>query len=160
MIHPVNGVFDVVVVQSSPSEAFPQNSSSLSGRPVYTVYLQVGSAKEWILQYCVPNGMAGPIQAGNLVKLGNPTPLAAPYPVMTMRPPGDWRKGNGYLLVHGFLDTSGRFRDLAVVPDRDTSANQGEALLEYLAQWEFRPALQDGRPVMVEVVLAVPPGQV
>ncbi|MBI2681440.1 MAG: hypothetical protein HYX25_10615 [Candidatus Solibacter usitatus] len=160
MIHPVNGVFDVVVVQSSPSEAFPQNAASLSGRPVYTVYLQVGSAKEWILQYCVPNGMSGPIQAGNIVKLGNPTPLAAPYPVTTLRPPGDWRKGNGYLLVHGFLDTAGHFRDLSVVPDPDSSSNQGEALLEYLAQWEFRPALQDGRPVLVEVMLAVPPGQV
>ncbi len=160
MIHPVNGVFDVVVVQSSPSEAFPQNSASLSGRPVYTVYLQVGSAKEWILQYCVPNGMSGPIQAGNIVKLGNPTPLAAPYPVTTLRPPGDWRKGNGYLLVHGFLDTAGRFRDLSVVADPDNASNQGESLLEYLAQWEFRPALQDGRPVLVEVVLAVPPGQV
>jgi len=160
MVHPVDGIFDVVVVQSSPSEAFPQNSASLSGRPVYTVYLQVGSAKEWILQYCVPNGMSGPIQAGNVVKLGNPTPLAAPYPVMTMRPPGDWRKGNGYLLVHGFLDTSGRFRELAFVPDPDNPSNQGEALLQYLAQWEFRPALQDGRPVLVEVMLAVPPGQV
>jgi hypothetical protein len=35
-----------------------------------------------------------------------------------------------------------------------------DALLQYLSYWEFRPALQDGRPVKVEVILAVPPDHV
>ena len=156
IIHPTNGVFDVVVVQSSASQAFPEGAEALSGRPIYTVYLQVGASKEWILQFCVPN-VAGPIQTGGLVKLGNPEPVGAPYPTVTVRPPEDWQHGSEYLLVHGFLDESGHFREMKLLPSQEPAAPTTSALLEYLAYWEFRPALQDGRPVKVEVILAVPP---
>lgn len=156
VIHPSNGVFDVVVVQSSASEAFLEGADALSGRPIYTVYLQVGASKEWILQYCVPN-MAGPMQSGNVVKLGNPETVGAPYPTVTVRPPEDWSHGDDYLLVHGFLDESGRFREMKILQSSQPKSPTTDALLQYLAYWEFRPALQDGHPVRVEVILAVPP---
>ena len=156
VVHPSNGVFDVVVVQSSASETFPERTDALSGRPIYTVYLQVGAPKEWILQYCVPN-MAGPIQSGNVVNLGNPEPVGAPYPTVTVRPPEDWQHGNDYLLVHGFLDESGRFREMKILQSSQPTSPTTDALLQYLSYWEFRPALKDGRPVKVEVLLAVPP---
>ena len=156
VIHPSNGVFDIVVVQSSASETFPERADALSGRPIYTVYLQVGAPKEWILQYCVPN-MSGPIQSGNVVNLGNPEPVGAPYPTVTVRPPEDWRHGADYLLVHGFLDESGRFREMKILQSSQPISPTSDALLQYLSYWEFRPALQDGRPVKVEVILAVPP---
>ena len=81
------------------------------------MYLQVGAPREWILQYCVPN-RAGPVQTGGLVKLGNPEPVRAPYPMVTVRPPEDWRHGSDYVLVHGFLDESGRFRDMTILTSR------------------------------------------
>jgi hypothetical protein len=158
IIHPNNGVFDIVVVQNSTSETFPDAAAALSGRPIYTVYLQVGASKEWVLQFCVPE-MAGPVQAGGLVKLGKPAPIGAPYPMVTVRPPEDWQHGSEYLLVHGFLDESGRFRDLRILPSHEPTLPTTSALLEYLAYWEFRPAVRDGRPVKVEVILAVPPDQ-
>ena len=156
VIHPNNGVFDIVVVQSSTSETFPDVAAALSGRPIYTVYLQVGASREWVLQFCIPD-MAGPVQTGGLVTLGKPAPVGAPYPMVTVRPPEDWQHGSDYLLVHGFLDESGRFRDLRILPSRESSPSMNSALLEYLAYWEFRPAVRDGRPVRVEVILAVPP---
>ncbi len=156
VIHPNNGVFDIVVVQPSSSETFAEGADALSGRPIYTVYLQVGAPKEWILQYCVPN-MAGPMQSGSVVKLGNPESMGAPYPTVTVRPPEDWRHGAEYLLVHGFLDESGRFREMKILQSSQPMSPTTDALLQYLAYWEFRPALQDGRPVKVEVILAVPP---
>jgi hypothetical protein len=156
VVHPSNGVFDVVVVQSSASETFPERADALSGRPIYTVYLQVGAPKEWILQYCVPN-MAGPMQSGNIVALGNPDSVGAPYPTVTVRPPEDWSHGTDYLLVHGFLDESGRFREMKILQSSQPRSPTTDALLQYLAYWEFRPALQDGHPVKVEVILAVPP---
>lgn len=159
VLHPSNGVFDVVVVQSSGAEAFPEATAALSGRPIYTVYLQVGAPKEWILQYCVPN-MAGPIQTGNFVSLGNPAPVGAPYPMVTIRPPEDWQHGSGYLLIHGFLDEAGRLRNMTMLSNHQPSSPTTGAILEYLAYWEFRPAVVDGRPVKVEVILAVPPDQV
>jgi len=158
ILHPTNGVFDIVVVQSSTSETFSEGAEALSGRPIYTVYLQVGAPREWILQYCVPN-MAGPVQTGGLVKLGNPEPVRAPYPMVTVRPPQDWRHGGDYLLVHGFLDESGRFRDMTILASRAPTEPAIDALLQYLGYWEFRPAVLDGRPVKVEVILAVPPDQ-
>ena len=71
IIHPNNGVFDIVVVQTSTSESFPDAAAALSGRPIYTVYLQVGATKEWVLQFCVPD-KGGPVQTGGLVSLGKP----------------------------------------------------------------------------------------
>ena len=99
------------------------------------------------------------MQAGNIIKLGSPAPVSAPYPMVTVRPPEDWRYGSEYLLVHGYLDTTGRFRDLRILPAQQARPSYSEALLQYLAYWEFRPAAQDGVPVMVEVILAVPPDQ-
>ena len=156
IIHPNNGVFDIVVVQTSTSETFPDAATVLSGRPIYTVYLQVGAAKEWVLQFCVPDG-SGPIQTGGLVQLGKPAPIGAPYPMVTVRPPEDWQHGSDYLLVHGFLDESGRFRDLRILPGESPASPTTSALLDYLGYWEFRPAVRDGRPVRVEFILAVPP---
>jgi len=156
VLHPAGGVFDVVVVQTSNSEAFSAGADALSGRPIYTVYLQVGAPKEWIMEYCLPNG-AGPAQTGNIVSLGNPEPVAAPYPTVTVRPPEDWRHGSDYLLVHGFLDESGRLRDMKILASENPQAPLSDAVLQYLPYWEFRPAVVDGHPVKVEVILAVPP---
>ncbi|PYT28705.1 MAG: hypothetical protein DMG57_13780 [Acidobacteria bacterium] len=158
VLHSSNGVFDVVVVQSSSSVGFQEAAQALSGRPIYTVYLEVGAPKEWVLQYCLPNNK-GPIQTGNIIQLGSPAPVSAPYPMVTVRPPEGWRYGNEYLLVHGYLDTAGRFRDLRILPAHQARPSYSEALLQYLTHWEFRPAAQDGQPVMVEVILAVPPDQ-
>ena len=101
--------------------------------------------------------MAGPVQTGGLVSLGKPAPIGAPYPMVTVRPPEDWQHGSDYLLVHGFLDESGHFREMKLLPSQEPTAPTTSALLEYLAYWEFRPALQDGHPVKVEIILAVPP---
>ncbi len=159
ILHPADGVFDVVVVQTSNAEAFSEGADALSGRPIYTVYLQVGAPKEWIMEYCLPNS-SGAVQTGGLVNLGNPDPVTAPYATVTVRPPEDWRHGSDYLLVHGFLDESGRLRDMQVLASQNPQDPFAGAVLDYLPYWEFRPAVVDGHPVKVEVILAVPPDRV
>ncbi len=154
MVHPTNAVFDVVVVQTSPIEGLPESAGALSGRPVYSVFLQVGAPKEWIMQYCVPGeGGQDLVSNGGVVRLGNPSPLAAPYPRVTLLPPIQTRAGS-YLMIHGFLDENGRFRDLRVL--RSMDAEESKTVLPVLEQWEFRPAVREGRPVRVEILLAVP----
>ena len=154
MVHPNNGFFDVVV-QSSAADAFPESVGRMTGKPIYTVYLEVGGRKEWIMQYCIPqtNGPARQVSA-NLVHLGNPAPIKAPFPLITVRPPDELHR-ESYVLIHGMVDTSGRFQELQVITS--AAGHRAERILAYLAQWEFRPATQDGRPVLVEVILAVPP---
>jgi hypothetical protein len=154
MLHPSNGTFDVVVVQSSPSEAFPETGTALSGRPIYTVYLQVGARKEWILQYCIPRAQGVQV-SGSVVQLSNPAPVRAPYPWVTYRPPILLQPGSGYILVHGFVDTIGRFKELSVL--RGGGPQLRELVLGSLAKWEFRPATRDDRPVLVEILLTIFP---
>jgi hypothetical protein len=155
IVHPASGVFDVVV-QSSGLEGFPESAGVLTGKPIYSVYLNVGAPKEWILQYALPAGdAASPEVSGGVVRLGNSSPLTAPYPHLTFRPPIKARTGSSYVMVHGFLDGNGRFEGLKVLGT--TTAEEAPQILTVLERWEFRPAMQDGQPVRVEILLAIAP---
>ena len=157
--HPNDAVFDIVVMQSSSQDAFPESAGVLSGRPVYTVYLQVGAPKAWIMQYCVPKEVdQGPRVAGGAVYLGSAAPLKAPSPRLTLLPPVTMLPRTSYIMVHGFLDKSGQFKDLTVL--RAPEGEIAEMLLPQLRLWVFRPATRDGVPVMIEVLLAIPPQEV
>ena len=151
--HPPGGVFDVVVVQPGPIEGFPESSGALSGRPVYSVFLKVGAPREWILQYCVPAEDQSAVVSGGVIRLANPSPVTAPYPRVTYLPPLRPRPG-AYLMIHGFLDAGGRFQRLEVL--RAADREEGAAVLPVLDRWEFRPAMREGRPVEVEILLAIP----
>lgn len=151
--HPPGGVFDVVVVQPAPLEGFPESSGALSGRPVYSVFLRVGAAKEWILQYCVPGEDQTMVVSGGVVRLSSPAPVAAPYPRVTYLPPIQRRAG-GYMIVHGYLDAEGRFRQLEVL--RAADREEASTVLPILERWEFRPATRNGQPLSVEILLAIP----
>ncbi len=153
IVHPAGGVFDVVV-QSGGLEGFSESSGILSGRPVYSVYVKVGAARDWILQYCIPaEDEQSAEQNGAVVTLGNPSPLAAPFPVVTTRPPVKARPG-GYVMVHGYITPAGRFANLRVLGR--TEPQESELVLEVLEAWEFRPATRDRKPLRVEMLLAIP----
>jgi hypothetical protein len=152
--HPASGVFDVVV-HSADADGLPESAGVLTGRPVYSVYLNVGGPREWLLQYCVPGGEVQTVGvAGGVVRLASPSPLVAPYPRVTFRPPMKARPGVPYVVVHGFLEVSGRLENLRVLGAG--GAEEAPSLLPVLQQWELRPATQDGRAVRVEVLLAIP----
>ena len=51
---PSNGTFDAVVVQSNAADQTPEVRQLLTGRPIYTVYVSVGTAKDWALNFCIP----------------------------------------------------------------------------------------------------------
>jgi hypothetical protein len=145
IVMPKDGKFGVVIVGSSMAEEYPETVGLWGSRMAYTVYLHVGVAKSWILQYSLPqaadNGTAGRIDA--------------PWPFVMERPglaPGDL---NGdAIMVHGFVNTSGRFEKLAIVFPVDFA--QGKFVLGALEQWQFRAAMQNGLLTAVEVLLIIP----
>ena len=145
---PRDGQFGAVIVGSSLEELYPEASELWSGRLAYTVYLHVGLAKSWILQYALP-------PAKDAATGGNAAHLNAPWPYTIIRPNltlGDLNADA--LMVHGIVDRAGRFQTLAVAfPPRFP---QSEFLLASLRQWEFRPAMQGGQPTAVEVLLIIP----
>jgi hypothetical protein len=150
-------VFDTVVVQNTPTEQFPESRGLLSGRPIYSVYLSLGTAKDWVLYFCVP-GERGPSQdAGTrIVQLTGAPPVQAPYPVLLERPNVTLPEFFKYVLIHGFVNAEGRFENLRVV--RASRPDADRALVASLSKWEFRPATRDGVKIGVEFLLSIPVG--
>ena len=151
---PVNSVADIVV-QSTASHVVPEAAGILSGKPVYTVYLRMATRKEWMLQYCKPASRDRQAETrGGVVYLGADAPVKAPYLIVRRTPPITLEPRANSILVHGLLDVTGRLKDLAIVRESDRPLQ--EEILPYLQEWEFRPGTQDGRPVLLEILLVIP----
>lgn len=148
IVLPKDGQFGAVIVGSSLEEVYPEAAELWGGRLAYTVYLHVGLAKGWILQYTLPPAVEA--AAG-----GNAGRLAAPWPFTIVRPNLALSDINAdALMVHGIIDTAGRFESLAVAfPPR---YQQADFVIGSLRQWEFRPATQGGKPIAVEILLIIP----
>ena len=152
--NPGNGRFDVVILQSAPSENFTEGGAILAGRPVYSVYLHVGASRAWVLQFCLVPTVKQPAAQTAVVVLGRAERVEAPYPLSTVVPAGDAAPSARHTLFHGYVGANGKFHDLKPVGEGDLRAQQ---MLPYLQEWEFRPASRDNQPVDVEVLLAIPP---
>jgi hypothetical protein len=143
---PRDGAFGVVVVGTSAADDYPEAASTWRGRLAYTVYLHVGTHKNWILQYSVP-------RSEEIAKAGNARP-DAPWPYDITRPSIDADTGADAIIIHGFVNAAGHFERLAVV--FPTELAEAKFLLHALQQWQFRPATQNGQITQVEVLLIIP----
>lgn len=143
-----SGRFGAVVVGTSLADRFPEVEGLWSGRLIYTVYLHVGLAQSWILQYSLP-------PSTEAAEAGNVAHLEAPWPYSILRP--DLAPGStdaDALIVNGFISQDGRFEALHLV--FPASFQQFEFVLHCLQQWQFRPAVQNGHPTRVEFMLIIP----
>ncbi len=153
LIFPKDGKFDVVVVESAFPEALSDLAKRLSGRPVYTAYLDVGAGREWTLHYCVAEKRQEAQQNSMVVTLEDPPPLHAPYIQRAELPPAEEWKSVRYQVFHGYITARGRL-------DRVTAVRAGtraDGLLKSFSRWEFRPATRSRAPVEIEVLLVIPP---
>jgi hypothetical protein len=142
---PRDGQFGVVVFGSSVAEQYPETAEMWSGRMASTVYLHVGLARNWILQYALPR----------LVEAQGGERIDAPWPYEIVRPtldPGD--VNSDAVILHGFVNKDGRFDKLEVVFPAKLA--QAPGWIAALNQWQFRPARQAGQAVPVEVLVIVP----
>jgi len=155
VVYPPNGKFDVVLIQATPEEAFGLQAGVLSGNPIYTAYIPIEEAGEWVMQYCLPAAPPDSDERGTrVVQLGNPAPLVAPYPKVALVPPAELFPPDRRLPVHGFLSAEGRFEQLRILGNDPAP----EDILNALEEWEFRPATRDAVPVRIEILLIIPPG--
>lgn len=140
------GQFGAVLMGDSPEQNFPETADLWAGRNAYTVYINVGTQTNWILQYSLPK--SAPAAERQEV-------LGAPYPYEMLRPnfaPSELN--SDALLVHGYITTAGRLIDpTAEYPPGFTLAAK---VLHALMQWQFRPAMLNGAPTMVEVLFIIP----
>jgi hypothetical protein len=145
---PRDGRFGSVVVGQSVDDRFPEIAEVWSGRLAYTVYLHVGLARSWILQYSLPRD-------ADAASAGNANRLDAPWPYAIVRPnlaPGEVNADA--LMIHGFVDQAGHFENLSMVFPQ--VCPQAPFVLKSLEQWQFRPASQNGQIARVEVLLIIP----
>jgi len=99
------------------------------------------------MQYSLP-------QSEDADEAGNVLQLNAPWPYTIVRPEnGAGEMEADALMVHGFVNTAGRFEGLNIVVPPDYEGSK--VMLKSLEQWEFRPAVQNGQNVRVEVLLII-----
>ena len=155
---PATGSFDVMVTQSSSLDQFPEGKGLLTGRPIYSVYVSVESAKDWTLFFCVPGEKPAPSKPGTQVVDLSETapPIRAPYPTRMVRPSVSIPSYYKYILVHGYITEAGRVERLRIV--RPVTPATDQVILASLADWEFRSATRDGVPLAVEFLLSIPTG--
>ena len=145
---PKDGHFSSTVVGNQIEDKFPEVADVWNGRVTYTVYLHVGLSHSWVMQYSVAR--AADDSAGGPV-----SHLEAPWPYDIVRPNLSPGAIDAYaLMIHGFVNQSGRFEKLSVVFPQ--SFPQAQSVLAALEKWQFRPALQDGQSAKVEVLLIIP----
>jgi len=145
---PPDGRFGAVVVGTSLEDRFPEIGSVWHGRLAYTVYLHVGLAKSWVLQYALP-------RTADAAEAGSVGQLDAPWPFSIVRPnlaPG--AIDSDALLVHGFINIAGRFENLEVA--FPPAFPMADFVLQSLSQWQFRPAAQNSKPIRTEVLIVIP----
>jgi len=151
-IHPVNGKFDIVIMQSAVSNEMPEAGSMLTGSPVYTVYLQVGDQKEWLLQYCIPETDHSKTSAYQ-INVDDATPVTPPYPISTAIPSGILAQAIPKPIgLYGLLTTAGILR----MKEPQSRNPLPLEILTLLNEWLFRPAVRNNKPVNVEVLLVIP----
>jgi hypothetical protein len=145
---PKTGQFGAVLVGDSLEDEFPEMAGVWSGRMAYTVYLHVGLARSWILQYALP-------RSADAEAAGDVAHLEAPWPYNIVRPnlaPGSIDADA--LMIHGFVNRQGRFDTLSIVFPQ--AFPQTQFVLDALERWQFRPASQGGQISRVEVLLIIP----
>jgi hypothetical protein len=145
---PKDGQFGSVIVGQSLDDQYPELTTVWSGRLAYTVFLHVGLARSWILQYSLP-------RTDEAAAAGTIARLEAPWPYNIVRPNLAFdAAGGNTIMIHGFVNLSGRFEGLNIVfPPQFPLA---QFVLKSLESWQFRPAAQNGQPVKVEVLLVIP----
>ncbi len=145
---PRDGQFGTVVVGESLGDQYPELATVWGGRLAYTVYLHVGLARNWILQYSLPRSDEA-AAAGTIAR------LEAPWPYNIVRPNLAFGSQDGStIMIHGFVNQAGRFEELNIVfPPQFPLA---QFVLKSLENWQFRPASQNGKVARVEVLLIIP----
>jgi hypothetical protein len=145
---PKDGQFGSVIVGDSLQDEFPEMAEVWGGRLAYTVYLHVGLARSWILQYSLP-------RTDDVEMTGNVAHLEAPWPYNIVRPNLVSASTDvNTIMVHGFVNQSGRFETLNIV--FPPQYPQSQFVIASLQQWQFRPAMQNGQIARVEVLLIIP----
>jgi hypothetical protein len=124
---------------------------------IYTVYLPM-PGKKWVLEYCALGSVApkDPVTNGAITiqpDLGLVAP-AIDERYDFRRPAVPTEKAGKMIVLHGSIQEDGTIGALAVyqgvAPDADLAARAA------FSRWKFKPALREGKPIRVEILVGIP----
>jgi hypothetical protein len=128
---------------------------------IYTIFLPMPGTN-WTMQYCLKTDAAAPQPAADprSTVIHIQSPVVPPDPDIESRfdfqrlpvPP---EKAHKLIVLKGVLRDDGTVDGLQVyqgiVPQMDEAARIA------FSKWKFKPAMQDGKPVSVQILIGVPP---
>jgi Gram-negative bacterial TonB protein C-terminal len=127
---------------------------------IYSIFLPM-PGKNWSLQYCArsarPQQMPSEARSSvvHLDKPLLPPDVDLKHRFDFKRIPVAVEKSHRAIVLKGVIGVDGSVRQLVVyqgvVPEMDEAARLA------FSQWQFRPAMEDGKPVEVEILVAIPP---
>jgi hypothetical protein len=115
-------------------------SQHIPGKIVSTIYLNMGLPRTWALEYWV-NGdsLSG---------------VTAPWPNTMLRPDITLPPNVDTLLIRARVAADGCLEDPKFVAD--IHSVKPDPILRSLELWRFRPAMKNGQPIAVEILLVIP----
>ena len=129
---------------------------------IYSIFLPM-PGKSWSLQYCEMRAAApqpAPTQQtyASVVRLQNPilppdADLAQRYDFKRLPLPPE--KAQHTILLKGSIATDGSVQHVLVY--QGVQQDMDEAARLALSKWHFRPAMRDGKPIEVEILVGIPP---
>ena len=127
---------------------------------IYTVFLPTGG-KQWSLQYCRKSeGSAASETRARSTVVHTELPILPPeaqenYEFLRLPLPPE--KAHKFIILRGAISEDGNVEHVEIyqglLPAMDAAARLA------FSQWKFKPALRDGKPVRVEILVAIPAEQ-
>lgn len=129
----------------------------LTGGKVYTVFLPMPE-KNWILQYCATNGAdsqaKGQTSSVTVALSFGLIPPDVEKRFDFHRPPLPPDQKKRMIVLQGIIDKNGSVENLKVYQGVQNIADQ--AALAAFNRWKFKPALKNGKPIAVEILVGIP----
>jgi hypothetical protein len=162
MVYPVPSTFTVrknsLVVAVGPMGGGGLDAyGALQCGKIYSIFLSM-PGQSWAMQYCVKSGTATKTTTdsrGTIVHLEQgliPPEAEARFDFRRIPVPPE--KAYKKIVLKGTLRDDGVVENLeifqGVVPEMDAAARAA------FGQWKFRPAMRDGKPVPVEILIGIP----
>lgn len=150
---------NAVVVSAGPSGGGGLNIyGALQCGSIYTVFLPMPGGS-WTLQYCDPASRAQSTQLGTRSTVVHLEQALVPPDVISMfdfrRLPVPPDKAHKMIVLKGVIQQDGTVVDLrifqGILPKMDEAARVA------FSHWTFKPAMRDGKPVKVEILVGIPP---
>ena len=149
-----------IILISNSQTALMEARGTLTGSPIYTVYLDVPEApRKWIMQFCLPNSGSRRLNISNGVIRIRPRKKVSPPFAMRMQPLESMASSTpdgipARVIIYAVVDEEGILKNFRVV--HGSNPETDNVILASLRSWEFLPAFRGDEPVTVEALFGVP----